>query len=315
MNLVLITTGIIFLAGIIMGIRRGAVRIAVSLVTTLLTLIIVVLVTPYTTEAITKYTPLDEMIRDKVSTAMTNAAIGQMEGNEGGDGASFTGLTEETVTKALQAAGISEENLDTYGISVEEIVNGDISSEELSKYGVSEELLRGLSEKSGGEDSGALQEAIENADIPEEMQEEAINAADIPDIFKKLLKANNNEGSYKELGVQTFAQYVGSFLSKLVIHLVAFVVTFLIVTIILRAVVFALDIIAELPLLGLLNRLAGGLVGAVGSLIVVWLLFIVVTLLYTTTIGRDLYDSIQGNAMLKVLYDCNPVMVLATKYM
>ena len=108
---------------------------------------------------------------------------------------------------------------------------------------------------------------------------------------------------------------MGSFLSKLVIHLVAFVVTFLIVTIILRAVVFALDIIAELPLLGLLNRLAGGLVGAVGSLIVVWLLFIVVTLLYTTTIGRDLYDSIQGNAMLNVLYDCNPVMVLATKYM
>ena len=49
------------------------------------------------------------------------------------------------------------------------------------------------------------------------------------------------------------------------------------VSLILRAIVFALDIVSNLPLLGLVNRLAGGAVGAVGALIIVWVLFILIT--------------------------------------
>ena len=78
-----------------------------------------------------------------------------------------------------------------------------------------------------------------------------------------------------------------------------------------RAIIFALDIVAEIPVLGLINRLAGGVIGFAGALIIVWLLFVVVTLLYTTVIGKDIYEAIQGNGILKFLYDNNPIMKMA----
>ncbi len=307
MDWVLITVGAIFFICIIVGICRGAIRIAVSLLTTLLTLVIVVFAAPYVADVIAKYTPMDEMIVDKVSSAMTSAANNYLA-NQAREELGGT-FSEEEIRKALDAAGISETQLQEYGISVSDIAEGNISSEQLEKLGIAEKLLQGNTE---GEEEGA-ENALGNIEIPREVQQEAIKSADLPDVFKNLLTVNNNDEIYKQLGVTTFAQYVGSFLAKLIINIVAFLCTFLIVTIVLRAIVFALDIVAELPVLGLVNRLAGGVIGAVGALIIVWLLFIVVTLAYTTVIGKDVYGAIQGNGILKMMYDNNLIMKLATK--
>ena len=97
--------------------------------------------------------------------------------------------------------------------------------------------------------------------IPESLQETLIKSADIPAAFKNLLLKNNNEATYQKLGVTTFAQYAGAYIAKQVINIIAFILTFIVVTIILRAVVFALDIVTELPGVGALNHLAGGLFG------------------------------------------------------
>lgn len=307
MDWVLITVGAIFFICIIVGICRGAIRIAVSLLTTLLTLVIVVFATPYVADAVAKYTPMDEMIVDKVSSAMTSAANNYLT-NQAREELGGT-FSEEEIRKALDAAGISETQLQEYGISVSDIAEGNISSEQLEKLGIAEKLLQGNTE---GEEEGT-EDPLGNIEIPREVQQEAIKSADLPDVFKNLLTVNNNDEIYKQLGVTTFAQYVGSFLAKLIINIVAFLCTFLIVTIVLRAIVFALDIVAELPVLGLVNRLAGGVIGAVGALIIVWLLFIVVTLAYTTVIGKDVYGAIQGNGILKMMYDNNLIMKLATK--
>ena len=80
----------------------------------------------------------------------------------------------------------------------------------------------------------------------------------------------------------------------------------MIVTIILRAIVFALDIVAELPVLGFINRLAGGVVGLGCALIIVWVAFIIITMLYMTSIGKEAYELIQNNDIIKMIYDYNP---------
>ena len=309
MDWVLATVGIIFLICIIIGICQGAVRIAVSLVTTLLTLLIVFFATPHVAKAIAQYTPVDEMIEQKVSAAIMDAAkthlsegIGDMTGG---------GLSEEDIENALSAAGISEEELAAQGISMDDIMKGNIDEELLSQLGIADKLPSVDEEDGEGdsEDSGIL----DNMEIPRDMQQEAINAAELPDIFKDLLAVNNNSEIYEELGVNTFAQYVGSFLAKVIINIISYLGTFLIVTIILRAIIFALDIVAELPVFGLVNRLAGGVIGFVGAAIIVWILFVVVTLLYTTVIGKDIYQAIQSNGILKFLYDNNPIMNMAAK--
>lgn len=305
MNFVVLGIGLIFLICVIVGIYKGAIKIAVSLVTTLLTLVIVFFATPFVADLIESKTPVDSMIKDQVMKTMASVASEQLAG------AQEDGIDAEDVRKALEAAGVSEEKLQEYGISIDDIVNGEISSEQLAEYGISKNVLAGL----GAEGSAGIEEALEHADIPKDLQIKAIEMAELPEVFKSLLSDNNNDVIYEKLGVKTFAEYVGEFLSKLIIHIVAFLCTFLLVTIVLRAIIFALDIVSELPVLGFFNRLAGGVVGAAGGLIIIWLFFVVITLLYVTAFGREIYQVIQENAILNMLYENNPLMKLATNFM
>ncbi|CDD06887.1 putative uncharacterized protein [Dorea sp. CAG:317] len=305
MDFVVLGIGLIFLICVIVGIYKGAIKIAVSLVTTLLTLVIVFFATPFVADLIESKTPVDSMIKDQVMKTMASVASEQLAGAQEG------GIDAEDVRKALEAAGVSEEKLQEYGISIDDIVNGEISSEQLAEYGISKNVLAGL----GAEGSAGIEEALENADIPKDLQIKAIEMAELPEVFKSLLSDNNNDVIYEKLGVKTFAEYVGEFLSKLIIHIVAFLCTFLLVTIVLRAIIFALDIVSELPVLGFFNRLAGGVVGAAGGLIIIWLFFVVITLLYVTAFGREIYQVIQENAILNMLYENNPLMKLATNFM
>lgn len=292
------------MVSIITGIYRGAIKIAVSLVATLLTLVIVVFATPHVADLVTEKTPIDDMIKEQVVITMTNVAASQGEQIVSG------GLSEDDVKRVLKAAGISEKQLKEHGISVEDIASGKISSNDLAKYGISKRLLDGLS----ADEQKKMEEAVEEADIPRDVQIKAIEMAELPEVFKDLLTANNNNEIYAELGVETFAQYVGAFLSKLIINIISFLGTFIVVTLVLRAIIFALDIVSELPVLGLINRLAGGAAGAVGAAIIVWILFVIITLLYTTSFGKELYQTIQQEPVLKFLYDCNPIMKLATTF-
>lgn len=253
-----------------------------------------------------KYTLADDMIRQKVVSTMADAATSAVSG---GDSYSDKGgLTEEAVKKVLKAAGVSEEKLESYGISIADIVSGKVSSDDLAKYGISANVLDGL--KNSGNES--VENAIENADIPESLQETLIKSADIPAAFKNLLLKNNNKATYQKLGVTTFAQYAGAYIAKQVINIIAFILTFIVVTIILRAVVFALDIVTELPGVGALNHLAGGLFGMGIALVIVWIIFMVITLMYTTDIGKEIYRMVEDNTLLKLIYDGNPIMKLAT---
>lgn len=307
MDWMVMAIGAIFLIGFAVGIYKGAVKIAVSLAATVFTLIVVVIATPFVADKIAELTPADEMIKSQVVKAMAGAATSAVTADSEGDN---SGMTAENVRKVLKAAGITEEMLKQHGVTIDDIVNGKITSEDLKKYGISSSVLDGLNQK----DSSSVEEAIKNADIPKDLQNKAIEMAKLPQVFKTMLNDNNNDSVYKDLGVKTFAEYVGEFLAQLIIHMVAFLCTFLLVTILVRAVVFALDIVANLPVLGFFNRLAGGAVGLLIALIIIWFLFIIVTLMYVTSVGREMYQTIQSNAILKIIYDYNPLLKLAMNF-
>lgn len=76
---------------------------------------------------------------------------------------------------------------------------------------------------------------------------------------------------------------------------------------------FALDIVTELPGVGALNHLAGGLFGMGIALVIVWIIFMVIALMYTTDIGKEIYRMVEDNTLLKLIYDGNPIMKLATR--
>lgn len=305
MNWVIITTGLIFLICVIVGLYRGAVKIAVSLVATVVTFILVFFLTPYVSQGIMAVTPLDEMIESQAEQSIMGMASSVLQGDEGEGG---SGLTVENVRRVLESAGITEVQLNAAGITVEDIVNGNVTSDELAQYGISSSLLDGL------QGSSEAESILEDVEIPRDTQIAAIEGADIPGVFKALLLNNNNSETYDELGVDNFIQYISAYATRLIINILSFILTFVVITVVMRAVIFALDIVANLPVLGFFNRLGGALLGAAGGLIIVWILFMLITMLYTTSFGREAYDVIQGNDILRVIYEYNPVLKMAVSF-
>ncbi len=291
-----------FLIGLIVGIIRGAVKIAVSLFATLITFLLVFFATPYVCKGITSVTPIQEVVETKIES-MINGIVANAAARQAGIG---TG-NAEAVRNALSAAGIGEEQLDALGISVEDIAEGRISTSDLADMGISQNILDGLN--SMGAEAA---EALQDIEIPRDMQIAAIESADIPQVFKNILLTNNNSKIYDKLGVTSFASYVAKYMAQLVVNIVAFMLTLIVVTIVLRAVIFSLNVIADLPVFGFMNRLAGGAMGVIGVLIIVWAAFVIITVMYTTEIGREMFDMIQSNSMLSVIYEYNPIMKLAT---
>lgn len=155
-------------------------------------------------------------------------------------------------------------------------------------------------------------EEVESAS--REAQIALIEASDFPEVFKDLLLENNNSEVYATLGVETFTEYVGTYFANLICNIVAFLVTFLLVSIIVRVALYILGVIGDLPVIGGINRLAGGAVGIVMGLLIVWVLFIVITLFYDWSVSKLFFENIAESPILQMLYDSNILMNFITKF-
>ena len=147
-------------------------------------------------------------------------------------------------------------------------------------------------------------------EIPKEVQIQEIENAALPEFLKNRLLENNNSTIYQELGVKSFPEYAASYIARMILKVVAFLVTFILVWILVRALMAAVDLIGELPILGFFNHLGGAVVGAAAALVIVWLLFLIITLLYNNAIGQSCFEMIEKSSILTFLYDNN---ILITK--
>ena len=123
-----------------------------------------------------------------------------------------------------------------------------------------------------------------------------------------MLVENNNSEIYDELGVSKFPNYVAEYISRMVIKILSFLVTFVLTFVIVRALMVAVDIIGELPMLGFLNHCGGGVLGLGVALVIVWLLFLVLTLIYSTDVGKQCFELIEKSPVLMGLYQMNPLL-------
>lgn len=298
MNWLLMVVLATIVVGMLVGLIRGGLRIAVSLVATVLTLGIVCFVSPYVTDTIIALTPADEIMESYcekiISAAMSGESI-------------KTNLTEDQVRKILKGAGVSEAALAANGITVEGIVNGEVDGDDLEQFGISPHILNGhVADVPEGY-------TIFSIDLPREDQIAAIENSVLPEVFKDLLLSNNNSEVYEKLGATTFGEYIGKYFSHLFIGICSFFLTFVVATLVIRAIIFALDIITSLPGLGLINRLTGMVLGAGISIIIIDVVFVVITLFYMSSYGSMLLDMIAQNEILTFIYDNNIIMDMMLK--
>ena len=135
-----------------------------------------------------------------------------------------------------------------------------------------------------------------------------IENMDLPENIKEMLLENNNTESYDVLKVTGFHEYIGAYLARLIINALAFLISFVIVWTAIRAILLALDVVTKLPLLHGINKLLGGALGAVFGVVLVWIAFLLVTILCNGDLGRQFFTLISENQFLLFLYNQNVIM-------
>ena len=154
----------------------------------------------------------------------------------------------------------------------------------------------------------------EHMDSTEEpsAQRSVIESLKLPENIKNALVENNNSEIYQMLGVERFADYVGNYLADVILNSAGFVLLFAFVFLILKLIMRWLDLIAKLPILSGINKVAGAALGGLEGLIFLWLGCLIITVFSGTAWGALLVQQIESSVWLSFLYTHNflNIMVL-----
>jgi hypothetical protein len=141
----------------------------------------------------------------------------------------------------------------------------------------------------------------------ESKQESLIDSLPLPETFKESLLENNTAESYISMQAQNFEEYVCRQITNVIINAIAFVATLLLAIVALAILCKTLDLLAKLPLLKQINAAAGLATGVAGGLMIVWILFVILTMFAGTAFGSDALSMIAENPLLDFLYKNNMV--------
>ena len=100
-------------------------------------------------------------------------------------------------------------------------------------------------------------------------------------------------------------QYICELLTDIILNALGFFITFILAAVGMAVLCFVLDLISKLPVLHQINTLAGAAVGALEGMVVLWIAFIVITMLGSTEFGQSCLTMIGESKILSFLYDSN----------
>jgi len=127
----------------------------------------------------------------------------------------------------------------------------------------------------------------------------------IPKALQEQMETFNNSEGYAKLGVQDFASYVTGYFASLILNVIAYVVTLLLAWLVIRLIIGALGIFTRLPLIRTADRILGAAAGFLQALLIVWGVFLFVSLISATPLGQTLMGQIYESPFLEALYNTN----------
>ena len=177
------------------------------------------------------------------------------------------------------------------------------------------------SETISGAIQGKLEEFIDLSGVAENLNSEEerdpaafIDGLELPDSIKKTIKDSLAKTiEEKETKAEAFVGdslnalevYICELLTNIILNAIGFFVTFLIAAAGIAVLCFVLDILSKLPVLHQINTLAGIALGALEGLVILWIVFIVITMLGSTAFGQSCMTMISESKILSFLYDSN----------
>ena len=116
-NWLLIIVATLFIVCVVAGYIRGFLKLGISLLSTVLTLILVLFLSPYVSEALEKYTPVDDYIESMIVEAFVPEISGEQIARMDLSGTPFADLSAE------QLENLDKSDLDLLGITTDDILS------------------------------------------------------------------------------------------------------------------------------------------------------------------------------------------------
>ena len=143
---------------------------------------------------------------------------------------------------------------------------------------------------------------IENSRL---RQIKLMEEANIPDVYKEALIANNNYEVYQRVDAQNFTEYVGAYISYISERFLVFLCTFIIAFVIFHKTIHSTGILDWIEESSVSSRIMGTCLGIGTGILTVWIVFCFVILMYDFDIGKLCYTYIHESRILEFLYDQN----------
>ncbi len=317
-NILEIVVLVVTVVLIISGFRRGFVKKLASMLSLVLSIALVSAVLPYVTEFIKDNTPVYDYIVEQCENVLVSQLTGISIGSSGTSGSS---ASSESISASDYLAGLSREEtkalMEQYGYGEYASLVDSLSDEELEAYKeqyLGEYISQLFSENSGVDSStsgssdsetGSIASALSSLTLDKSTQNEIIDSLPLPEVIKDMLINHNNDDGYEALDVSNFQGYIVEYLATLILNVISFIVAVILVHIVLRLLIMVLDMIAHFPVIGFVNRLAGAGLGIVEALFLLWLFFLILTILQATSGGELLLSMVEESSLLSWLYESN----------
>ena len=187
------------------------------------------------------------------------------------------------VTTAVKKTSVYDTVYEKVQQSVEKMVVEQFDEKEAAGVEENEEVL-GMTL-----DKGEISKLYEKLKLPK-LVAESINQADSH--AKKTMKLS-------EVG-----ENIAGAITSMTMSVVVFLGLFLVINLILRLIISLLDIISKIPVVNFMNRTAGGGIGLLEGLIIIWIIFLVVDMMSAGS-GAKAIELIRKNGFLSFLYHNN----------
>lgn len=152
--------------------------------------------------------------------------------------------------------------------------------------------------------SKALEEQLDQY-MDKEKQDLFIEELPLPDELKRVLIRNNNMEGYNRLLAQSFGEYLSHSIAQIAVGAISLILTFILISLIMNVLCKILDDIFSLPVLSLVNRAGGAVLGVFQGIFVVWIIFLVITLFWDYAWAKNATMMIQENRITEYLYQNN----------